>query len=149
MIKAMHHTGFVVRDVEKSVEFYRDVVGLNLTHRIERTGSPISQVVGYDDTHLKIALLDTGDGHRLELIQYVNPPPAERPTQERSVLGATHLAFEVDDMDEAYGAATSGGAKSLNPPVKVDRVDPGTGKSLVCYLQDPDDNWIELVWVRD
>ena len=134
MIKAMHHTGFVVRDVEKAVEFYRDVVGLDLIDRLEARG--------YDNTHLKIALFGTGDGHRLELIQYVSPPSAERPTQERNVLGVAHLAFEVDDIDKAYRAITSGGAKSLNPPA-----DAGPGKRT-CFLQDPDDNWMELVEVR-
>ena len=38
MIKDMHHTGFVVSDLERAVEFYRDVIGMEVTTRYERTG---------------------------------------------------------------------------------------------------------------
>jgi catechol 2,3-dioxygenase-like lactoylglutathione lyase family enzyme len=143
MIKRMHHTGFVVEDIDKSVEFYKDVVGLQVQNRYERTGAPISQVVGYEDAHLKIAIMDLGGGHILELIQYVNPPPGLRPTQERSVLGASHLALEVDDIAQTFDTLMERGAHRLNPPADVA---PGR---RVCYLQDPDRNWIELMELNE
>ena len=139
MVKALHHTGFVVRDLESSIEFYRDVLGLQLVRRLERNRGPIDQVVGYRDAHLLIALLNAGNGHHLELIQYVNPPPAERPTEERSVLGGTHLAFEVEDIEATHRTLTNNGARKLNPPVRV------SSERIACYLQDPDGNWIELL----
>ena len=42
----MNHTGFVVTDIERSIEFYRDVMGLELTRTLEREGPAISQVLG-------------------------------------------------------------------------------------------------------
>ena len=80
VITSMHHTGFVVADLDKSVAFYRDVMGLTVNVSRERKGGPVTQVLGYEDTHLKIALLSIGDGHTLELIQYVHPTGAARPT---------------------------------------------------------------------
>ena len=139
MITGMYHTGFVVRDLEKATEFYRDVIGLKVIKTFERTGGPISQVVGYDETRLKITTLGTGEGHVLELIQYVNPPPSERPTQERNVLGASHLSFLVEDIQKTFESLVSRGARKLNPPVDVQ-----TGRTA-SYLQDPDGNWLELV----
>ena len=143
MITRMNHTGFVVRDLQKAIEFYRDVMGLKLVVERERTGGPISQVLGYEDTHLKIGNLAVADGHVLELIEYLNPTPGARPTDERSVVGGSHLAFEVDDMEATFRDLTSRGAKKLNPPVEVV---PGR---KVCYLQDPEGNWIELMELRE
>ena len=79
MIKDMHHTGFVVSDLERAVEFYRDVIGMEVTTRYERTGPGVESVVGYEGAHLKIALMGAGGVHALELIKYVSPAPAERP----------------------------------------------------------------------
>ena len=138
-----HHTGFVVRDRNASVAFYRDVVGLTLLREIERRGPGIDQVVGYEQAHLRSALLDLGGGHALELIQYVNPPPSERLSAERNVLGAAHVAVQVTDIQTLYDRLATGGAQVMNPPVRL-----GPDRQA-CYLQDPDGNWIELVEMND
>lgn len=139
MVIGMNHTGFVVKDLDKSVDFYRKVVGLNVVATREREGWPISQVVGYENSRIKVALLGKGDGHLVELIQYIHPTGSERPSNERNTLGATHLAFDVEDIGQTYQHLISQGAQSLNPPVEV-----APGRT-VCYLQDPDGNWIELI----
>lgn len=138
MITGLNHCGLVVKDLEKSVAFYRDVVGLTLADRRERTGGPISQILGYENTHILIADMKFGQ-HTLELIQYVNPAGQQRPTEERNVFGASHIAFEVDNIQETYQHLVSNGGQKLNPPVEI-----VPGKKG-CYLQDPDGNWIELL----
>jgi catechol 2,3-dioxygenase-like lactoylglutathione lyase family enzyme len=143
MIQRLHHTGFVVEELERAVEFYRDVVGLEVQARYERTGPGISKLIGYDGAHLRIALVGAGGDHNLELIQYVSPPPAQRPTEERSVLGASHLAFLVDDIQETFQRLVENGARKMNPPVEL-----APGRTA-CYLQDPDGNWIELLELRE
>ena len=118
MITGMNHTGFVVKDLERSVEFYSEVVGLQVVARREREDGPISQIVGYEDSHIKLALLgiDQDRGHILELIEYLNPVSAERPTQERAVLGASHLAFNVTDIEGTFQRLLDNGAIRLNAP---------------------------------
>jgi catechol 2,3-dioxygenase-like lactoylglutathione lyase family enzyme len=76
MLKSMFHTGFVVRDIDKTIDFYTTVMGLNLVGRTERTGDFASQLLGFPDAHIKGAFVELGDGHQLELIQYINPPGA-------------------------------------------------------------------------
>lgn len=142
MIRQLHHTGFVVADLEKAVAFYRDGVGLEEQGRYERTGPGIEQVVGYEGAHLQIVLMGLGGEHNLELIQYRSPDPAQRPTEERSVLGATHLAFQVDDIEKAFQTMVSNGAKALNPPKEL-----AAGR-VACYIQDPDGNWLELLQIE-
>ena len=139
MVQKLHHTGFVVKNVEESTAFYRDVVGLSLIRAYERMGTGIDQVVGYENAHLSAAILDIGGGHILELIQYVNPSSEDRPTEERNVLGATHLALLVDDIHAMYARLAEKGGQVMNPPAELE---PGR---IACYLQDPDGNWIELL----
>ena len=139
VITGMNHTGFVVRDLAKALEFCCDAIGMEVSRTVERDGGPICQVVGYDDAHLRIALLRTGDGRLLELIQYVYPPGSERPTEERNALGAAHLAFDVDDIESTYQEIIGRGAVALNPPVEV-----APGRKA-CYFQDPEGNWLELI----
>lgn len=139
MITSVNHTGFVVSDLEKSVAFYRDVIGLELERNLEREGEPISHLLGYENTHIKGAMLRSPDGNHLELIQYINPEASDRPTEERASLGASHLAFNVERLEETFDQLIRNGAKQLNPPTQME---PGR---MVCYLQDPDGNWIELI----
>ena len=139
MITGINHSGIVVEDMERALVFYRDVLGLQVLGRRERDGGPISDVVGDEDCHLTIADVGAGDGCVLGLIQYINPGPGRRPTEERSVLGGSHVAFNVEDISRTYEDLLRGGAQSLNAPVEV-----AAGKT-VCYLQDPEGNWIELI----
>ncbi|MDA0770462.1 MAG: hypothetical protein BZY79_04215 [SAR202 cluster bacterium Casp-Chloro-G4] len=139
MITGMHHTGFVVSDLERSIEFYRDVVGLTLKDTREREGGPISHILGYENTSLKIAELNYGDGYMLELIEYVSPGGSPRTTSERNALGASHIGFTVDDIFATYEHLVAHGGQKLNPPIEI-----VPGKKG-CYLQDPDGNWVELV----
>ena len=119
-------------------------MGLEVQRRYERVGAGIDQVVGYDDAHLRIALLGVPGGeHVFELIQYLNPPPGERPTEERSVLGGSHLCFLVDDIGAAFDRVSKSDARTMNPPADV-----APGRTA-CYLQDPDGNWIELMQLAE
>jgi catechol 2,3-dioxygenase-like lactoylglutathione lyase family enzyme len=139
VITGINHTGIVVADLEEAIAFYTEVLGLKLVDRRERDGGPISQVLDYDNTHIKVADVVAPDGRVIELIHYLNPEPVERPSEERSLLGASHTAFNVDDMAATFAHLMASGARELNPPVSVI---PG---KLVCYLQDPWGNWLELI----
>ena len=83
--------------------------------------------------------METPDGQVIEFLQYLYPLAPQRPSDERSLQGASHLAFKVDDIDDTFDALISKGGIKLNPPVEDS---PGV---KVCYLQDPEGNWVELV----
>ena len=141
MLKSFWHTGFVVRDIESSVAFYTDVMGLELTARREVSGEFIEKVVGFKDAHLKIALLNMGEGHILELVQYIVPPSAEGHIN-RNDLGATHLAFFVENLDEFYATLSQRGLQFISPPPSLE--ENGKVVAKVAYAQDPDGNWLEF-----
>ena len=67
MLKSFFHTGFVVKDLEKTLDFYTNVMELRVAGRMERTGGFASQLLGFRDAHIKGAFLELGEGHQLEL----------------------------------------------------------------------------------
>lgn len=138
----LNHTGFAVEDLDKSVRFYTEGLGLDEYNRVHSDRPGISSVVGYENAYLLIALLVGADGHTLELIQYINPsadPSNTNDQYKRARFGASHLCFLVRDIESTHKKLIDLGGKSLNPPVEVfDGLN-------ACYMQDPDGNWIELI----
>ena len=143
MLKSFFHTGFVVEDLEKSVDFYANVLGMRVASRMERQGEFINQVLAFPDAHIKGAFVDKGEGHQLELIQYINPPSGPGGVA-RNDLGATHLAFFVEDIDKFYDETKDRGLRFNNPPAAL-ADDHGNLQRKALYAQDPDGNWLEFV----
>jgi catechol 2,3-dioxygenase-like lactoylglutathione lyase family enzyme len=143
MLKSFYHTGFIVRDIEKSVQFYAEVLGMRIARRMEREGEFIEQVLNFPGTHIKGGFVDMGEGHQLELIQYITPTSGPGGIN-RNDLGASHLAFYVEDMDRFYAETSNKGLSYLNPPAVL-LGDSGEVTRKVCYAQDPDGNWLEFV----
>ena len=143
MLKSFFHTGFVVKDLEKSVDFYSNVLGMRIAARMERKGDFINQVLAFPDAHIKGAFVDKGEGHQLELIQYINPASGPGGIA-RNDLGATHLAFYVEDIYKFYEETKERGLQFNNPPASL-ADDHGNLQRKALYAQDPDGNWLEFV----
>ena len=77
MLKSFFHTGFVVRNIEESAQFYADVLGIRMAGRMEFQDEFTEQVPGFPSAHIKGGFVDTGEGHQLELIQYLSPPAGQ------------------------------------------------------------------------
>ncbi len=144
-VEWMNHTGFVVSDMERSLAFYRDLLGLSEERNQILEGEFISQLVGYPNAKLHIIYLGIGDTkHSVELIQYLNPPGESVALPSRNNVGATHLGIIVDDLDSFYEDLSGKGVRFVSPPaVREDAVYPMARKG--CYLEDPDGNWLELL----
>ena len=138
-----HHHGFTVSDLDRSVAFYRDLLGMELVRISERKDLPsYDRILGYDEAHLKIAILrHPVNEFILELVQYVHPAVEARP-QENRYLGASHVAFEVDDVDAIHAQLKKAGFGSINPPTDVDR--DGVVVARAMYALDPDGISIEM-----
>ena len=146
MLKSFFHTGFVVRDLETSVAFYTEVMGLRLLFRTERAGEFAEKLLGFKDASLKGAFLSLGNGHNLELLQYIVPPSAEARIS-RNDLGASHLAFFVENIDDYYAAMSQRGLRFIDAPATL--VQDGKVVRKAAYAQDPDNNWLEFVEVPE
>ena len=144
-VEWMNHTGFVVSDMERSLEFYQDLLGLKQERNQILEGEFISELVGYPDARLHIVYLGSGDlRHSEELIQYLNPAGTPAPMPGRHQVGASHLGVIVGDLDAFYADLSSRGVRFVSPPaIRPGAVYPMASKG--CYMQDPDGNWLELL----
>ena len=142
-IKKVHHHGFTVSDLQRSLKFYRDALGLEVVRINERKNLPAYDVIlGYENVHLHVALLaHPVNEFLLELFQYVHPRSAKRELNNHYV-GASHVAFEVDDIDRQYEQLQAHGFTAINPPTDVMR--DGKKVARAIYALDPDGISVEM-----
>ena len=87
-VEWLNHTGIIVSDMERSLAFYRDVLGLTEERNDVLEGEMISQVAGFENTRLHIAYLGIGDmRHSIELVQYLNPKADPVDLPPRNAVG--------------------------------------------------------------
>jgi len=143
VIVRAHHHGFTVSNLEKSLQFYRDVLGLELVRISERSNLPsYDQILGFENVRIKVALLrHPVNEFILELFQYLNPP-VQRRELKNIYVGSSHVAFEVDDIDRQYQALVSAGYGAINRPVDVVR--DGRKVARAMYALDPDGISVEM-----
>jgi catechol 2,3-dioxygenase-like lactoylglutathione lyase family enzyme len=148
MIAGALHFSFTVSDIERSIAWYTDVLGLELVHRQCQDNAYTRTLVGFPDAILEVAQLRIPGAshgvstHMLELIQYVaGGLDAGRPRVNG--VGGAHLAFVVDDAQAEYERLTAAGVVFANAPVAVTE-GANTG-AFACYFEDPDGIALELM----
>ena len=122
MVKKLLHTRYRVTDLEKTVAFYKDVLGLKETRR--HTSGRGSQL---------IFLKAPGSEEEIELCKFDQSGPV--------VVGPdlTHLAFEVDDLEKFARDAAAKGYPLSDGPHKTE------GGSVIAFIDAPEGYEIELI----
>ncbi|MFS0699095.1 VOC family protein [Cellulomonas sp. 179-A 4D5 NHS] len=113
MAIALENVGIAVRDLEAAIAFFTDL-GLTVVGRDTVSGEWADTAVGLDGNHVRIAMLQTPDGHgRLELFEYLHPDAIETAPTLPHEIGMHRVAFSVDDLDEALAVAARHGCHPL------------------------------------
>jgi lactoylglutathione lyase len=122
MVKKLLHTRYRVKDLEKTVAFYKDVLGLQETRR--HTSGRGSQLVFFRAPESE---------EEIEICKFDESGPV--------VVGPdlTHLAFEVDDLDKFAREAASKGYPLSDGPHKT------SGGSAIAFIDAPEGYEIELI----
>lgn len=145
MLQKYSHTSFTVSDLEKSLDFYVNVLGMEMGRQWERAGPEIGSFVGVPGARLKMASVILGD-FVLELIQYVASSGTRLDPSPNNV-GAAHIGFAVTNLDRMCEELKRKGVrfrgKITELPGKAGGL-PGPGPRGL-YLADPDGITIELV----
>ena len=139
----LHHTGITVADLERSIAFYRDLLGLALLGRGEEDGPELSELLGLEGVKLRWAELELGAGQRLELLEYLSPqdePLEPRPPRP----GATHLALAVDELAPLQRRLADAGLLVSADVVVLTEEGEWNGVHTL-YARDPDGAFVELV----
>ncbi|WP_419181176.1 VOC family protein [Haloarcula pelagica] len=131
-----HHYAITVEDLERSIEFYRDSLGLDVLSRFSVGGEAFATGVGVDGASAEFAHLDAGDA-RLELVSY-DPEGDQRPAPRLNEPGATHLGLEVDDL-AAVADELPADVETLSEPQTTES---GTA---ILFVVDPEGNLVELL----
>ena len=143
VVRGLHHTCYTVSDLDRSIAFYRDLLGCEVLAEQEKEGGYLAAIVGYPDAHVRMAHLRVpGEEHVIELFEYLAPVGTRADVEPRNV-GASHLCFLVDDLPTLYEQLREKGVDSfVSPPVEVDT---GVNKGgYALYLRDPDGISVEL-----
>ena len=141
-IIAADHTGITIANLERSLAFWRDVLGFTLSHRAHHTGALASEVTGVPGAEISIAVLK-GHGHKIELLEYLAPPDRKRVDLRPCDVGSVHIALTVDDLDAVVRVIAQSGWKAAGQPQTL-TTGPNAGKR-VAYIRDPDGTIIELM----
>ena len=124
MLADVLHFSFTVSDIDRSVAWYVDVVGLELVGRQRQDNDYTRTLVGMADAVLEVARLRIPgrspglSDHMLELVQYVEPAGPRIPLRTNSP-GVAHLAFLVDDIEARYQRMSAAGVEFRGRPVSI------------------------------
>jgi catechol 2,3-dioxygenase-like lactoylglutathione lyase family enzyme len=141
-ILAADHTGFTVANLDRSLAFWRDLLGFELSHRAHHTGALASEVTGVPGAEISLAVLKA-PGHRIELLEYHAPADRKRVDVRPCDVGSVHLALAVNDLDAVLRAMAGAGWSPAGQPQTLSS-GPNAGKRVI-YVRDPDGTIIELM----
>lgn len=140
MIKDIRHTGIVVADLEASLYFYRDLLGFQVAKQMEEAGDYIDKISGLKNVKVTTVKLAADDGNLIELLHYHSHPRKAGDNKEICLIGVSHVAFTVEDLDAEYQRLTKAGVQFNSPP----QFSPD-GYAKVTFCRAPDGVLIELV----
>lgn len=116
------HTRMRVSDMEQTIAFYREVLGLEV---LERKTSPRG-------SHLAFLKVPNSD----ELIELTSFPPSGPVKVQEDLV---HLAFQVESLDDTIAALTAKGVKITDGPTQT------SSGSRFLFIDAPDGYEIELI----
>jgi catechol 2,3-dioxygenase-like lactoylglutathione lyase family enzyme len=145
MISSIRHAGIVVRDIDVSLKFYSDMLGLKLYRRhIEEPGEFIDRLVGIDNVKLEWAKVIIPNGGLIELLQYHSHPDSEGSEEPgpnpSNRLGCSHVCLTVDNLSELHEKLAKNGYICNSEPL----ISPDN-KVKILYCHDPDGVILELI----
>jgi len=146
-VGAVGAIGLTVSDMDRSVVFYRDVLGFTPVRDVEATGEAYEAL--YDVFPIRLRVVDLRLGREeIELTEYLAPTGRPAPVDARSNdRWFQHLAIVVRDMDAAYQRLHDRHVTHVSPaPQRLPDWNPQAGGIRAFYFRDPDGHPLELIW---
>src|SRR5260370_39645833 len=104
MLRGFHHMSFTVRDLERSLQFYRDLLGMSVEYYTRERSTPyLAEITGFPGVRMRTALLRPAPDSRqlLELIEYIEPAGISLDVRTCNA-GSAHLCVITDDVQALY-----------------------------------------------
>jgi|SRR3989304_10638222 len=153
MSKAINHVAVTVTDIQKAMNWYRDVMGMTvLAEPVEISAQPSKE----EDAHISnlvrtvfgqglgkflICHLISSNGVGIELFEFIEPRAEKRKENfDYWKTGFFHIAVTEPEIEKMAERIDSSGGKKRT---KVMELFPGSGKKI-CFCEDPFGNMIEI-----
>jgi catechol 2,3-dioxygenase-like lactoylglutathione lyase family enzyme len=144
-IIAADHTGITVSNLERSLAFWQNVLGFELSHRAHQTAELASEITGVAGAEISIAVVKAPGGHKVELLEYLAPPDRKHVDLRPCDVGHVHIALTVDNLEAVLKTIAASGWKAAGKPQTL-QSGPNAGKRVV-YVRDPDGTTIEFMQI--
>jgi catechol 2,3-dioxygenase-like lactoylglutathione lyase family enzyme len=142
LISGIHHTCIIVSDMEKSLHFYRDLLGMREEMNETYDADPVMMDLPGTEPKQHLVML-SAENTIVELIQYIKPkgkPYDRRPCD----IANMHIAFQVDDINKVYEELKGKGIRFHRDPDFIGE-DGGALNGLgYVYFRGPDNEILEL-----
>ena len=146
LVSGVAAVGVTVRDLDRSVAFYTDVLGFEKASDVEVTGDAYEHLTGVFGARLRQARLKLGD-EAVELTEFLAPRGRPIPAGSRSNDGwFQHIAIVVSDMAAAYKQLrTHKVAHASTGPQRQPDWNTAAGGIEAFYFKDPDGHVLEVI----
>jgi len=138
-MRAIRHSGIGVRDMELMIKFYRDVLGFEIFKEAMESGKFIETILNIPGCVVRTVKMKADEGNLIELLDF-GRFSKENETRNMNNYGLTHIAFEVEDVNDLHTKLKGRGIEFNSEP----QVSPD-GYAKVAFCRDPEGNLIELV----
>lgn len=141
-VRSVGHTGITVSDLDASIAFYRDVLGLFVGEKFRVEGPLFEAITGTPNAQIDIAFVQA-PGHVIELLYYADPGDKKTSKLRAYDPGFLHVCLKITDIDKVVEAVAKAGFKAIGP---VQTMPDGPVKDMrVVYVRDPDNVVLELI----
>jgi len=135
------HLGLCVSDLERSLRFYRDLLGFLPLSEVEVSGAEADRALRLEGVRQRTVFLER-DGVRLALFAFEAPAPrGDRAPRAMNELGFAALMLRVDDLDATLAGFRAAGVRILESTYTAHP----EYRSKLVFLCDPDGTLIELI----
>lgn len=147
MLNEVMHIGITVSNMERSIAFYRDVLGLDYQGELMMEGPESDALFRCAGCKVRVAYLN-GSSELLappvELIQFLAPGfEVSRPDLQK--ISISEICFRCEDIDKLYRHLKEHQVECLSEPQSFDFTKYGFGKSRAIYFKDPDGIILEAI----
>jgi len=143
-ITGVDHVGVTVSDVDRSLGFWRDLLGLEVTGRGIVEWEHLDRLVALPGTRIEWCELTLPGGGKVELSQYHRPVGDAVGPGEENEPGRSHVSLLVDDLVEMLAMLRANGVRArTKEPVDIPLGAYEGGKAA--YVFDPDGVELELI----
>ena len=138
----VRHVGITVSDLQKSINFYEDLLGFTIVREMDESVRHIDNFSGIEGVDVRTVKMVGDEGAMIELLYYRSHPKTNEKNflEDITKIGCSHFALTVPDLSALYSKLLENEYVVMCEP----QYSPD-GKVKLTFCRDPDGTLIELV----